>query len=38
LKKHGCRVFHLSSDVFKDDHLAIEGELGQVEYLDIKKL
>jgi len=38
VKDHGCRVLHLSSDYFKDGHLCIEGENGQVIYKDIAQL
>jgi hypothetical protein len=38
IKEHGCRVLHLSSDVFKDGFLCIEGNNGQIEYLDKDEL
>ena len=28
IREHGCRVLHLSSDVFKDGFLCIEGNNG----------
>ena len=38
IKNFGCRVLHLSSDVFKPDHLCIEGTNGKIEYIHIDEL
>ena len=41
IKDYGCRVLHMSSDVFKNDTLCIEGNNGEIEYLsmdEIKKI
>jgi hypothetical protein len=38
VRDHGCRVLHLSSDVFKDDCLCIEGRNGKIEYLGLEEL
>jgi hypothetical protein len=38
IKNFGCRVLHLSSDVFKSDHLCIEGRNGTIEYVHIDEL
>ena len=35
---YGCRVLHLSSDVFTPDHLCIEGKDGQIEYISLSEL
>jgi hypothetical protein len=38
IKKFGCRVLHLSSDVYREDHLCIEGSNGRIEYIHINDL
>jgi hypothetical protein len=38
IKKYGCRVLHLSSDVFKPDYLCIEGANGKIDYIHIDEL
>lgn len=38
VKQYGCRVLHLSSDVYSVDHLCIEGKNGEIEYLSINEL
>jgi hypothetical protein len=38
VRDHGCRVLHLSSDVFLDDYLCIEGENGEIKYLHVNDL
>lgn len=36
VRDKGCRVLHLSSDVFKDDYLCIEGPNGRIEYIGLE--
>ena len=32
--KYKCKILHLSSSVFDEDRLCIEGDCGEVEYLN----
>jgi hypothetical protein len=38
VKTYGCRVLHISSDVYSPDYLCIEGKNGEIEYISISKL
>ncbi len=38
VKTFGCRVLHISSDVYLPDSLCIEGDNGEIEYISIKQL
>eukprot|EP00347_Sterkiella_histriomuscorum_P024050 403332474 len=38
VKTYGCRVFHVSSDVYHPDYLCIEGKNAQIEYISIKEM
>jgi hypothetical protein len=34
-KQYGCKLFHISSHVFEEDKIALEGNNGLVEYLSM---
>jgi hypothetical protein len=36
VRAFGCRVLHISSDVYLSDSLCIEGDNGEIEYISIK--
>ena len=38
IRQHGCRVLHLSSDIYHPDYLCIEGKNGEIEYLSFSEL
>jgi hypothetical protein len=38
LKSYGCRVLHISSDVYKKDCLCLEGNNGEIEYLPLEEM
>lgn len=38
IKNYGCRVLHISSDVYNEDHLCIECENGIIKYLTVTEL
>jgi len=38
IKIFGCRVLHISSDVYLSDKLCIEGENGEVEYISMNEM
>lgn len=37
-RTYGCKILHLSSHVFEEDRIAIEGPNGLIEYLSIDQL
>ncbi len=38
VKMYGCRVLHISSDVYHVDCLCIEGKNGEIEYISSNEL
>lgn len=38
VKNYGCRVLHLSSDVYHPDYLCIEGKNAEIEYISVIEL
>ncbi|CDW81385.1 UNKNOWN [Stylonychia lemnae] len=38
VKNYGCRVLHISSDVYSPDHLCIEGKNAEIQYIKIAEL
>ena len=37
-KQYGCKILHLSSHVFEEERIALEGNNGLIEYLTIDQL
>ena len=35
-KQYGCKLLHLSSHVFEEEKIALEGNNGLVEYLSME--
>lgn len=38
VKSYGCRVLHLSSDVYHQEYLCIEGKNAEIDYISIAEL
>lgn len=38
VKNNGCRVLHISSDIYRKESLCIEGENGLIEYISLENL
>lgn len=38
IRANGCRVLHISSDIYRDDHFCIEDKNGVVKYLSVQDM
>ena len=38
VRTYGCRVLHISSDVYNPDYLCIEGKNGEIQYLNFEDI